>query len=365
MTGTIDNEGEFNLWWKTCNNSDTDINSSLSKYSVTLQFKNSHTFLSLNEYPMLYGTPIVTGIIGIMIIAWLANWIVHFSLNNRLHLLFTIAFILTFVYHIMCCVSISKRHKSDDSSPLYMSVNVFRVIQETVLLAVMTFAAGGWYIIRPTIRVADIIIAVTVTSFVTVPAAIFDYARLSRMEELLVIFVMMIGCIFFHWNLIGYANRATKEVKAHLVVIQEQGINPESTPIYRKFALFQTLIMTVCCYFGLYFTRSAVMSIWFLPEWIPELTYLVFLSGLTCIVGWCFRMKKNTTRGYFMVAGSENEIRVFSVNDIDSMQLQSNADTQTDWQEGMELPSQPVIDFSGANLISVRSNKEYSSDVCV
>lgn len=349
ISGTVEEKGEYNIWWRSCNGSNLE-DAAGNTYSITIQLRNPHTFLSLNEYPMVYGTPIVTTAIGVMIVVWLVNWIVHFSLENKLHLLFTIAFIFTFVYYILCCASIIKRHRSDDVLPLYMGTQVFRVIQETILLAVMTFAAGGWYIIRPTIKVSEIVVAVILTSFVTVPAAIFDYTRLSYLGDLLVIFGMIVGCVLFHWNLIAYANRATKEVKAHLVVIQEQGINPESTPIYHKFAMFQTLIMTVCCYFGLYFTRSIVTAIWFLPEWIPELTYQVFLSVFPCIVGWCFRMKKDTTRGYFMIPGSETGVRVFSVDDIDSMELQLNTDTQTEWQEGMELPSQPVIDFGNARL---------------
>ena len=75
------------------------------------------------------------------------------------------------------------------------------------------------------------------------------------------------------------------------------------------------------------------------------MTYYVLLSFLTVVVGWLFRMKKRTKAGYFMIGEEEGggEVRIFSANDIDSIELHDVED-QTAWEEGMTLPSQPVLD---------------------
>ena len=340
MAGTLPDGGTYTLWWLACPRSDSDT----VTYTLDVRFKNPNTLLSLNEYPMVFGTPIVTGVLGVFLVVWFVNWVCNFSFENKLHLLLTIAFAITFVYYILCCVNILQQHKSDDLSNMPLVCKVFRVLQETFLLAVMAMAAEGWYIIRPTIKWWDALLCAILAVAVCVPSAIMEYVNLSLWGELGVFAVFAVTGVLFYLNLVRHVRRARKEVLAHLVVIQEEGINPATTPVYKKYAIFKSLAVIVLAYFLLLFTRGIFLSVWSFPEWIAELTYYILLSALMVAVGFFFKMKKETKGGYFMIGAENGEPRVFSPSDIDGMQL-NDLDGQT-WSEDMALPSQPIIDFS-------------------
>ena len=339
MAGTLPDGGTYTLWWLACPRSDSDT----ATYTLDVAFKNPNTLLSLNEYPMVFGTPIVTGILGVFLVLWFVNWVCNFSFENKLHLLLTIAFAITFIYYILCCVNILQQHKSDDPSNMPLVCKVFRVLQETFLLAVMAMAAEGWYIIRPDIKWREAVICAVLAVAVCVPAAVLDYADMSLVAAVFVLILFAVTGVLFYMNLLRHVGRARKQVMAHLVVIQEQGINPKTTPIYQKYTMFKSLSVTVLGYFLLLFTRSIFMSVWSFPEWIAELTYYILLSALMIVVGTFFKMKKETREGYFMI-GEEGEPRVFTGNDIETLELTS-FDGQT-WSQDMALPGQPVIDFA-------------------
>lgn len=343
FNGVMESSGAYDLWWTACSESESDYVS----YTLDIKFKNPNTLLSLDEYPMVYGTPIVTALIGVFLILWFVNWFMNFSLENKLHLLFSIAYVITFVYYIVCCLKVNYEHKSDDPSNLPMAMKVMRVIQETFLLSVMTLAAEGWYIIRPTIKWYNALICVVLSIAVCVPAAVLEWADLSLWGGLVCIFVFAVTGVLFYLNMLRHVRRARKEVMAHLVVIQEQGINPTTTPVYKKYSMFKSLAVVVLSYFLLLFTRSIVLSAWTLPEWIVELTYYIILSALMIVVGFFFKMKKETKRGYFMIDAEGEDARVFSLSDVDGMRL-NDLEGQT-WSEDMALPSQPIIDFSNQN----------------
>ena len=339
FNGTLAEGGTYTLMWMACPQSEGDK----ATYTLSFRFVNPNTFLSLNEYPMVYGTPLVTVVLGGFLVLWFVNWLCNFSMKNKLHLLLTIAYVFTFIYYIVCCCTIVQQHKSDEPSNLPLACRVLRVFQETILLLVMSLAAEGWYIIRPDIKWREAVICAVLAVAVCVPAAVLDYADMSLVAAVFVLILFAVTGVLFYMNLLRHVGRARKQVMAHLVVIQEQGINPKTTPIYQKYTMFKSLSVTVLGYFLLLFTRSIFMSVWTFPEWIAELTYYILLSALMIVVGTFFKMKKETREGYFMI-GEEGEPRVFTGNDIETLELTS-FDGQT-WSQDMALPGQPVIDFA-------------------
>ena len=351
FNGTIHNGATLTLWWLACPHSGNDK----ATYNLDVHFVNPNTLLSLNEYPMVFGMPIVTAVVTVFLILWFVNWIRNFSFENKLHLLLTIAYVFTFIYYVMCCFNIVERHKSDEPSNMPMACRVMRVFQETILLTVMGLAAEGWYIIRPGIKWREVVISAFLAIAVCVPAAVIDYADMDLAAAMIVLVLFVVMGMLFYINLLRHVRRARKEVAAHLSVIQEQGINPKTTPIYKKYTMFRSLTVTVLAYFMLLFTRSVFMSVWAFPEWIGQLAYFVLLTAMMIIIGFFFKMKKETRGGYFMVGDEGGEPRVFNHEDIELMDTNFSGQT---WSEEMALPVQPIIDFTSSRSHETQNDQD-------
>ena len=272
----------------------------------------------------------------------------YFSLKNSLHLYLTIGLTLTTVYYLNFVFEERRRNVSDDPSPIYISRKVFRVLHETVLLSAMLMASEGWCIVRKTITLCGIFGNFVVSSFVTVILAVYDFADFGTIGTLVTLFCIFIILAVFIVFMMHNIKKARQEVDAHLYVIAEEGINPETTPIYRKLGILRVVVFSVLGYFIALFMRSAFSFFWPIPVWILQLIYDIVTTAFIAVIAFVFRMKKESSKGYISIGDDEEqEPRVFDSEDIQSIDWRSATAEEganiRAYEEGMRLPAQPYI----------------------
>lgn len=335
ISGKIDKKGMYYTTVASCNPYDNG-------YTFYFTYLNPNSCLSSDEQPCLITVPVIAGIAGLLFIIWLINWFMYFSLKNSLHLYFTIGILLTVTYEVLYVFEYISRNKTDKKSNLYVARKVFRVLQETVLLSAMFLSCRGWCIIHSSVHWGWVVLAFVLSAGITVPYSISDYANLSVIPSLIVLLTAAaFAGVFLYFMLRGIAE-ANETVKAHLYVIAENGIDPKTTPIYKKHILFSTVCGAVIAYFLVLIFRSAFNSIWTLPIFVMQLIYDIIIVILITIIAFAFRMKKETLNGYMMI-GDDGEGEMLEKSQFEAFDIEHLDHNTVPYESGMTLPPQPTV----------------------
>ncbi|OHS97263.1 hypothetical protein TRFO_09532 [Tritrichomonas foetus] len=334
--GVVDKKGIYYTILSSCYSGDTG-------YIYRFQYSNPTSFLSYDVQPCLITLPIIAGIALILFLAWMINWFCYFSLKNSLHLYFTIGIFFTVVYDVLIVFEYHTRNKSDLEHPIYTATKVFRVLQEVVLLSAMFMASEGWSIIHSEYHWRKMILSFVLSAGIAVLYGLIDFSVVSGKYFVVAVFLVLVTCIgFYGYFMFRNVENAQTYVKAHLYVIAESGIDPQTTPIYKKYLYFKTVTVTICVYFTVLFIRSLFVYFWPLPFWVTQLIYDIVITSTISVIAFAFRMKKETKQGYLMVGDEEQEPRVFGPDDTENFDIIDEFMTKP-YEEGMTLPAQPFL----------------------
>ncbi|OHS93563.1 hypothetical protein TRFO_40194 [Tritrichomonas foetus] len=316
-----------------------------SYYQFSLSFLNPNSHLDYRIIPCIYTKPVSSSLFGLLLVVWLINWLCNFTLKNSLHTYLTITFVFTLLSSIISFFEIYHNHRSDDYSTLTPVSMVFRAIQEVCLLSAMMMAAKGWCIIIDTVNWVGIFLSIVYSLIFIVPMLLIDYMYYSLYVQIGLLFVGFCGAMLYYHELVKSIREALHVVVAHLLVISQSGINPETTPIYAKCRMFRTISMAVLFYFVLLMFKTIFGKTLIIPYWIIILIYDIVTLALMTTAAWIFRLKKTTRNGYMMVADGENVPTELNLEDIANLNANSDEVRQGTavWQEGMVLPPQPII----------------------
>lgn len=321
-----------------------------STYHIELYYKNPKTLLDSRLYPCLYTKPIIAGLFALLLIIWLINWFMNFSFKNSLHVYITLSIIFTFVYLMLHFFTIYHDHKSDDKTPLSDALLSFKIISESIILSALLLACKGWCIIVESLPIRDMIIAIVFSIVASLPLNLIELWGSVFAQYIL----MLIGfCCFtlYFYQVHTSIDDASSIVLAHLLVIAENGIDITTTPIYSKFNMFRIISTTIFCYITLLFFRSLITEMFLIPQWISYLIYDTVTLALMGAAAWIFKLKKLTANSYMMIGEETSEPRQFTLDDIDGLNINSDTFRRggMPWEEGIPLPSQPIVYGRGPN----------------
>ena len=317
----------------------------VSDYTFSVRFSNPNSLLDSRKIPCLYIKPISTALFGLLIIFWLINWAFNFTLKNPLHLYLTITFLVTFLFVIIDTLKLYHDNVSDDPTSLTTAVIVLRCFHELLLLTAMMLAAKGWCIIIETIAISEIVSSIFYAIMFSIPILILDSQIINVYLQLTMFLIGFAGCFLYYNVLITSITEASSVVSAHLLIISQSGIDPETTPIQKKFKIFNTISNSVVLYFSIMIFRTILFELLRLPDYIMVSIYDFATLILLSIAAWLFKLKKSLRTGYMMVGENAQSVE-FTLDDIEKLnedkdELQKSATTP--WQEGMPLPAQPIV----------------------
>lgn len=341
-----------------------------SYYTFSIKFSNPNSLLDSRKIPCLYIKPISTALFGLLILFWIINWVLNFTLKNPLHLYLTATFLVTFLFVIIDTLKLYHDNISDEATSLTTACIVLRCFHELLLLTAMMLAAKGWCIIIETISISEIVSSVLYAVMFSIPILILDIEMMNVYLQLSMFLVGFAGCFLYYNVLISSIAEANSVVSAHLLLISQSGIDPETTPIQKKYHIFNTISNSVVLYFSIMMFRTVLFELLYIPDYFMASIYDFATFALLAIAAWLFKLKKSLRTGYMMV-GENAESVEFTLDDIEKLnedkeELQKSATTP--WQEGMPLPAQPILtkgnnkNSNNNNIDDVNSNqKEYNT----
>jgi hypothetical protein len=128
------------------------------------------------------------------------------------------------------------------------------------------------------------------------------------------------------------------------MVISEEGIDPRTTHVWRKFVMFRGILWGLFAFLTVRLAVSAVRTFSDTPFWVTQLVNDLSVVLLMVLAGFLFRLRKETSNGYMMVGDEENGPRQLPRDQVVAFSADGEEDQRlASWREGMTLPPQPVF----------------------
>ena len=318
--------------------------------SVTIvhTFWNPGTRLDY-RYLGLIGTKKVTLIaLIILVVMWLVNWLFHFRVQIWIHYCFTVTFVIAVGLSIIRLFELIYLDRQDTApvlTPLRISMEVFAAV---VFCVTLLLAAKGWCILRDEVSIKELIASMSYTVLSIVLVTLARYVYLGQFEIGVWIGAMVFIAMFVR-ELIVSINDASLYIMAHLLAITNAGIEAQSTPIYRKHVMYQTLEWLIMGGFGLVLIKMCVSLFTEMDYWISETLNDVIELIVVAALGFIFRMRDTAVSGYTNIdpaTGNESEFELAEIAGLNVHSEELNRGGRK-WEEGMPLPGMPSIVDSG------------------
>jgi hypothetical protein len=130
-------------------------------------------------------------------------------------------------------------------------------------------------------------------------------------------------------------------IDAHLLVIAKSGIDPVTTPTYKKLSKFLFYKYITLLYLFIYalipFTQLLFPEI---PYWLTDLIDEIIDIFVIFMMFLFFRMTEDNTSGYELIQPDTVDF-----DEIDPEQLSTGNDSLKKWERGMKLPPPPKVNF--------------------
>ena len=325
-------------------------------FELLMKFENPTTHLDIRQVKSLTLMPILICLSTILLILWIINWAMHKSLTIRLHYFISATFILSYTMYIFNYLLLAKLHQSDDDNGLRSIAIITKLLSRAILFATLLLAAKGWCIIKDTVKFSEIALSLSYSFIFMALRLLVEFVYLGNFT----IYVLLVAIIFiglFIKEMTTSINTASLHILAHLLVIQNEGIDAESTPIYLKHRMYQHFQYIVVIGCIIIVIKTSVEATAETPEWlntfIDQLTEMILLS---CI-GIIFRLRGSDEAGYTAVGNKDRAAPVeVAMDDLDAFRIDDEKHEGKQWEEGMELPAQPVIVSTTTEVVLATPN---------
>jgi hypothetical protein len=329
-----------------------DCNATHATLQVTERYINDGTLLDYRHLKTLKLKSLTIALVGLILALWLANWFRHRRVSVPVHHFHTAILFAALLTPILRLHELNVLSVSDDESALGATRTVIEIVQDSLLFSTMLLTAKGWCIVRDSLTRLEIVRSIGLSiAFVTFgflvtahPEGVSGYVYLVFAFTSFFVFII---------ELIASINRAWLHILAHLLVIANAGIAPETTPVYAKHRLYERFEYAVVLFSVLYSLRMACSLIVEMDFWIDELAADLIKVGIYATLAWLLRLRGSESGEYTPVASSGLEV---PLADIETLSLQSE-DLQRGgikWEQGMSLPGAPVI-VESASLVTLAS----------
>ena len=345
--GTISKKGVYYLFYHGCESNRFEL-----EYDIVI--KNSGNIMDYRRVPLIYITPITFVLVIAFLVLWVFNWVRNFSVQIYIHYFFTAYFglaFLTFLFY-MIYIQVSK---SSDKTEVYVAIYaLFDVLKDIAFLTVTQFAFMGWCYIVDTIKVRDLIIPIILSTFLAIFLLITESLSMPFVWALICMIITVALFVAYAVRIFRSQGKTRLIMTAHMLVIQNAGIDPTTTPLQKKFKMYEQYTYAFLGWIVLVLIRLIVgqfaSDVLWLSAFLEQLTTILTLVAF----GFIFRIRNKDNDGYTAIGGGDGE--EFVLSDIETAR-QSLTEMQghgQQWQPGMALPAQPVL-VSSPTVIVIES----------
>lgn len=229
---------------------------------------------------------------------------------------------------------------------------MFVIIEGGIIFYSIFLSAKGMNIINEKISIQEHLNILVWSFIISIPFSISDEDELSLLDYIFIV-IYLFFFIIFVFILRRMIKKTKRKLVAHLYVINEEGIDPLSTPIYEKYLLYEKIsffLMNFFCCSIVIICLLIFSCVYVLNMILIDLILLSFALPLA----WFYRYRKEMKRGYMKFDEIEfkrepKKILSETVNKIDLSTFQKkgsengfNAEKNL-WSDGMPLPPCPII----------------------
>jgi hypothetical protein len=294
---------------------------------------------------------------AVLLVAWLSNWIIYFHIQIHLHYMLTITFIVYFASLLIRYREL-KRLDWDDTG---IGLTVLRVGADlacVILSGIMLVnAAKGWCILIGCTSCYDSVLS---TSFGLVAMILWMLPKwfdLGNFELASVMLAMLSAGLFVREVILRISDSSTR-VWLHMLVILNAGIDPRTTPIFRKHKIFCITELALISFSALCFVRLCINLFVNIAFWIDEVVQDSLSLAFFIALGISFSLTEYDDSGIYGYIAQNEE------GDQSPLALQSLSPSSSEmvpggiaWRPGMWLPGEPTFPGDHHGIMRTRSRE--------
>jgi hypothetical protein len=152
--------------------------------------------------------------------------------------------------------------------------------------------------------------------------------------------------------------RAKQIIKAHLMLIRNDGIAPASTPVYQKFLMYQAILYVIGVPFIAFLVLNIFLSAMDAPAWVVWFVNNIVQFLIIAMILWLYRPRGKTLDRFMQpdVPGEGVARKEILLEDLEEFAMDADQGAMREWEDGMELPLQPIV-------VSSRERKERADEM--
>jgi hypothetical protein len=289
--------------------------------------------------------PYVIPVFALLLGFWVGYIFVLRAKFLRIHMCFGLIVASYILYLAFLFVSLRHASSTDASSVWPILLVIGHSLYHFALYSTLVVAANGWCLLNVTNTVADVASSVSGVAVYVIAVAIQEEVSLGNWE-LLVLLVEFMAIAWIIRTIAVNCTMALLHIKAHLLVIQQQGIAPSSTPIYQKMILYQKFLYCAILAFVMLVLINVLSATVALAFWAARLIDNIMQFLIVIIVMWLYRPRGKNIDQYMERDGMGDEERERGevlLEDINDFTPTAQQDGMREWEEGMDLPLEPLL----------------------
>jgi hypothetical protein len=319
-------------------------------YVVDATFLNPDgQHLDWRDLPSLSVLKIVIAVFSVLLFVWIGLVFLKRRTFLPIHIycgLINACYIGFLVFHL---ISLNTAQSTDDATVFTYLRVAFEFMYDVVLFATIVVASGGWGLLNVDLTLSDLAKALTsVILFIGASFAQF-YVDVDITRVILLIIEIFSG-VWIWYLLHANSEAAQNRIKAHLLAIRNDGIVPITTPIYQKFLIYRLFHNVAIMSFIAFLTLNIFLSIIRSPNWVVALTNNGFQFGTIATLMVLFRPRGRSIDEYMQpdVELDDQSRGEVALDDLTGFEVADAGDGMREWEEGMDLPLQPLVVCSRA-----------------
>lgn len=300
--------------------------------------------LDSRDVPTLTVIPISLAIFGLMLVAYIIASVINHRKWIGLYFFIIVIDILYIIYLVMYYVVLRKASVSDVTSKWKYPLLVFQYFHYVILFTTIFVTVRGWGLLN-----VEITWQIILHNFIVIAlffAVMFIQAEINLGYYAILTVAIEVGILA--WMVLVF-NQNYKEshmhLFAHMFVINQEGYDPQTTPIFKKYRLFQIFITLMSSALLIYIMTYIVMLFINAPDWIDNLfsnLMQMFILGSLMVV---YRPMGEKIDRYFRPdfddTDDDQNRGEIGLEDISSFDPKNTSGRQ--WEEGMNLPLEPIV----------------------
>ncbi|EAX94283.1 hypothetical protein TVAG_057840 [Trichomonas vaginalis G3] len=309
------------------------------EYNLT----NPNGLLDFRYENLLITAPVMAAISGILLAFWLINWLRNFNVQIYIHYVFTAVFILTFANNVAYVISVARNNVSETNIFPFIILFFSHAFKEIIFSFAIVLAASGWCILVDSIKIYELIICIVLSSAYIGAKLVQEYCNFEGVARIITDVIFFISLSAYSIKLIIYTQQASLMIWAHMIAIRNAGIDPTTTPVQKKHAMYISFEIALIVYTISILVKFCVVE--FGPVgWLNTFVDQALDQVISFMLAWIFRIRDRENNGYSAIEESMEHVDDMQLSEIEAA-TNNEADLHNgiEWRPGMQLPGRPNI----------------------